>query len=124
MSMQTDSNVRNLSYVNALNEAVEQEMELDNKVFVIGLNVDDHKGIQGTTQGLHEKFGSDRIMDTPLSEDAVTGICIGSAMAFLKAKNYFKNSRNPVRYGAIKKISLTPEKQSLFDCCLASWNDR
>ena len=84
MSTQTDLNVRILSYVDALNEAVEQEMELDENVFVIGLNVDDHKGIQGTTQGLLEKFGSERVMDTPLSEDAITGICIGSAMAGMR----------------------------------------
>ena len=84
MSMQTDVNARTLSYVDALKEAVEQEMDLDKNVFVIGLNVDDHKGIQGTTQGLLEKFGPERVMDTPLSEDAMTGICIGSAMAGMR----------------------------------------
>jgi pyruvate dehydrogenase E1 component beta subunit len=84
MSTQNDVNSRTLSYVEALNEAVEQEMNLDEKVFVIGLNVDDHKGIQGTTQGLFKKFGSERVMDTPLSEDAITGICIGSAMAGMR----------------------------------------
>ena len=47
MSTPTDpSSQRSLSYVGALNEAVEQEMDLDPGVFVIGLNVDDHKGIQ------------------------------------------------------------------------------
>ncbi len=75
---------RTLSYVDALQEAVEQEMERDEKVFVIGLNVDDHKAIQGTTRGLVEKFGRRRIMDTPLSEDAVTGIAIGAAMAGMR----------------------------------------
>jgi pyruvate dehydrogenase E1 component beta subunit len=83
MSSPTDS-ARTLSYVEALQEAVEQEMDRDEKVFVIGLNVDDHKGIQGTTQGLIDKFGPDRVMDTPLSEDAVTGICIGAAMAGMR----------------------------------------
>ena len=81
--IQTTS-TRTLSYVEALQEAVEQEMDRDEKVFVIGLNVDDHKGIQGTTQGLIDKFGPDRVMDTPLSEDAVTGICIGAAMAGMR----------------------------------------
>jgi len=84
MSTPTDAKTRTLSYVDALNEAVEQEMYLDPGVFVIGLNVDDHKGIQGTTQGLFDKFGPERVMDTPLSEDAVTGICIGSAMAGMR----------------------------------------
>ncbi|MBT7943718.1 MAG: alpha-ketoacid dehydrogenase subunit beta, partial [Alphaproteobacteria bacterium] len=84
MSTPTDSNGRTLTYVNALNEAVDQEMDRDEKVFVIGLNVDDHKGIQGTTQGLFDKFGPERVMDTPLSEDAVTGISIGAAMAGMR----------------------------------------
>jgi pyruvate dehydrogenase E1 component beta subunit len=84
MSTPTDPPARSLSYVDALNEAVAQEMDLDENVFVIGLNVDDHKGIQGTTQGLFDKFGPDRVMDTPLSEDAVTGITIGAAMAGMR----------------------------------------
>ncbi len=83
MSSPTDS-PRNLSYVDALQEAVEQEMDRDEKVFVIGLNVDDHKGIQGSTQGLIDMFGAGRVIDTPLSEDAVTGICIGAAMAGMR----------------------------------------
>ncbi len=52
MSTPTDAKSRTLSYVDALNEAVKQEMDRNEKVFVIGLNVDDHKGIQGTTQGV------------------------------------------------------------------------
>lgn len=83
MSTPTDG-TRTLSYVEALQEAVEQEMDRDEKVFVIGLNVDDHKAIQGTTKGLIDKFGPERVMDTPLSEDALTGICIGAAMAGMR----------------------------------------
>ncbi|OFX12485.1 MAG: acetoin dehydrogenase [Alphaproteobacteria bacterium RIFOXYD12_FULL_60_8] len=75
---------RLLSYVNALREAVEQEMERDPSVFVIGLDVDDHKAIQGSTKGLVQKFGPERVMATPLSEDAMTGVCIGAAMAGLR----------------------------------------
>jgi len=82
MSSPTDA--RTLSYVEALQEAVEQEMGRDENVFVIGLNVDDHKAIQGTTKGLIYKFGPERVMDTPLSEDAVTGISIGAAMAGMR----------------------------------------
>ena len=81
MSSPTD---RTLSYVEALQEAVEQEMDRDEKVFVIGLNVDDHKAIQGTTRGLIDTFGPERVIDTPLSEDAVTGLCIGAAMAGMR----------------------------------------
>ena len=75
---------RLLSYVDAIREAVEQEMARDPDVFVMGLDVDDHKGIQGSTRGLQEKFGAERVFNTPLSEDAMTGVAIGAAMAGLR----------------------------------------
>ena len=79
--MSMPSKGRLLTYVDALREAVDQEMARDDSVFVIGLDVDDHKGIQGSTKGLVDKYGADRVMMTPLSEDAMTGVCIGAAMA-------------------------------------------
>lgn len=91
MSMQADAlkksvvkdqeGVRLIRYVDALREAFEQEMERDPSVFLFGLDVDDHKGIQGSTVGLQDKFGKDRVFSTPLSEDAMTGVAIGAAMA-------------------------------------------
>lgn len=90
MSMQTNTarktapqqdEVRLIRYVDALREAFEQEMARDPNVFLFGLDVDDHKGIQGSTVGLQEKFGKDRVFCTPLSEDAMTGVAIGAAMA-------------------------------------------
>jgi pyruvate/2-oxoglutarate/acetoin dehydrogenase E1 component len=72
---------RLLKYHAALREAFESEMERDPQVFLFGLDVDDHNGIQGSTVGLAEKFGKDRVFGTPLSEDAMTGIAIGAAMA-------------------------------------------
>jgi len=71
-------------YVDALREAVEQEMEADPSVFLCGLDVDDHKAIQGSTSGLLDRFGPERIFGTPLSEDAMTGIVIGAAMAGMR----------------------------------------
>ena len=75
---------RILSYVDALREAVCQEMDSDERVFVFGLDVDDHKGIQGSTLGLQERFGEERVFGTPLSEDAMTGVAIGAAVAGLR----------------------------------------
>ncbi len=71
---------RIISYAQAIQEATAQEMERDESVFVYGLGVDDFKGIYGTTKGLLEKFGPDRLFDTPLSEDAMTGLAIGAAL--------------------------------------------
>lgn len=75
---------RLLRYVDALAEAVGQEMERDPSVFVMGLDVDDHKAIQGSTRGLLQRFGADRVFTTPLSEDAMTGVAIGAAMAGMR----------------------------------------
>lgn len=75
---------RNLSYVEAIREASDQEMDRDKSVIVFGLDVDDPKAIQGTTLGLVQKYGHERVFGTPLSEDAMTGAAIGMALAGLK----------------------------------------
>jgi pyruvate dehydrogenase E1 component beta subunit len=72
---------RLIRFVDAIAEACAQEMERDERVFVFGLDVDDHKSIQGSTAGLVEKFGPERCFGTPLSEDAMTGLAVGAAMA-------------------------------------------
>ena len=83
-SLKTEEQGRLLRYVDAIREAVEQEMDLDPSVFVFGLDVDDHKAIQGSTRGLLDRFGAERVFTTPLSEDAMTGVAIGAAMAGMR----------------------------------------
>src|SRR5260370_2287755 len=75
---------RQLSYVDAIREATEQEMARDPSVIVFGLDVDDPKAIQGTTRGLLERFGPERVFGTPLSEDAMTGAAVAMALAGLR----------------------------------------
>jgi pyruvate/2-oxoglutarate/acetoin dehydrogenase E1 component len=75
---------RILTYAEAVREATEQEMSRDSSVIVLGMGVDDVKGTYGTTSGLQEKFGSQRVFDTPISEDAMTGTAIGAALAGLR----------------------------------------
>jgi len=75
---------RTITYAEAIREATEQEMDRDPNVFVLGIGVPDHKGIYGTTKNLQEKFGAVRVLDTPLSEDAVTGFAIGAALAGMR----------------------------------------
>lgn len=84
MRPESDKGMRVITYVEALREAVEQEMERDPSVVVFGLDVDDHKAIQGSTRGLLERFGSERIFTTPLSEDSMCGVAIGAAMAGMR----------------------------------------
>jgi len=72
--------MRKITYCEALNEAMSQEMERDPNVFIYGIGVPDHKRIFGSTVGLVEKFGPERCFDTPLSEDAMTGFGLGAAI--------------------------------------------
>lgn len=75
---------RTLQYTDAIREATDQEMGRDDSVIVFGLDVDDPKAIQGTTKGLVQKYGPERVFGTPLSEDAMTGAAIGMALAGLR----------------------------------------
>jgi pyruvate/2-oxoglutarate/acetoin dehydrogenase E1 component len=68
------------TFAAAINDALSVAMELDPDVLCFGLGVDDPKGVFGTTLGLKEKFGSQRVFDMPTSENAMTGIGIGAAL--------------------------------------------
>lgn len=75
---------RQLTFAQALLEATEQSLETDPRVYVIGLGVTDPKGIFGTTLGLERKFGPNRVLDMPTSENGMTGVAIGSALMGLR----------------------------------------
>lgn len=75
---------REISYCQALNEAMTQEMERNPNVFVYGIGVPDHKKVFGTTAGLVERFGKERCFDTPLCEDSMTGFGLGAAINGLR----------------------------------------
>lgn len=70
---------RELKYFQALNEAQAQMLEADENVLLLGLGVPGPTGIFGTTTGLAERFGP-RVIDTPSSENAMTGIALGAAI--------------------------------------------
>ncbi len=78
---------RVITFQEAIIEALHQEMARDEKVFVYGLDVADHKGIYGTTIGLTEKFGKKRCFSAPLSEDAMMGFGIGTAINKMRPIN-------------------------------------
>ena len=73
-----------ITYADAIQEALTLAMEADPNVVVFGLDVDDHKRIYGTTAELVERFGRGRVFGTPLSEDAMTGVAVGMALAGLR----------------------------------------
>lgn len=73
-----------LNMVQALNQAMHQEMERDDKVLVLGEDVGVDGGVFRLTNGLLEKFGKERVIDTPLAESAIVGTAIGMAAAGLR----------------------------------------
>jgi len=75
---------RTLKFFEALREAQDLCMAKDRSVYVAGLGVPDPKGIFGTTLGLKEKYGSQRVLDMPLSENAMTGVATGSALVGMR----------------------------------------
>ena len=72
------------TYRKALNEAIAEEMERDGSVFMVGEEVAQYHGAYKVSEGLYEKFGGKRIIDTPISEGGFTGLCIGAATMGLR----------------------------------------
>ncbi|MCK0472528.1 alpha-ketoacid dehydrogenase subunit beta [Halalkalibacter sp. APA_J-10(15)] len=68
------------SYIEAVTLALREEMERDEKVFVLGEDVGARGGVFRATNGLYEQFGEERVIDTPLAESAIAGVGIGAAM--------------------------------------------
>jgi len=74
----------NLTLVQAINLALIQEMEADDRVIILGEDVGVNGGVFRVTEGLHGRFGGDRVVDTPLAESGIIGTSIGLAMAGLR----------------------------------------
>lgn len=80
----SSSAVRTLTCREALNSAMDEELARDERVFVIGEEVAEYDGAYKVTKGLHGKYGSRRIVDTPITEAGFAGIATGAAMAGLR----------------------------------------
>jgi len=75
---------REITYTEAIKEAIDLCLEKYPSVFIIGPGVPDPKGVFGTTLKLVNKYGSDRVSDMPLSENGITGVCIGAALTGMR----------------------------------------
>ncbi|HEY7447198.1 MAG TPA: alpha-ketoacid dehydrogenase subunit beta [Vicinamibacterales bacterium] len=71
---------KELTYLEAIREALVEEMRRDPKVFILGEDVGPYGGAFGVTQGIVEEFGEERCFDTPISESAIVGVSIGAAL--------------------------------------------
>ncbi|MFC0188338.1 alpha-ketoacid dehydrogenase subunit beta [Fictibacillus aquaticus] len=69
-----------ISYIDAVTQAIREEMQRDSKVFVVGEDVGVRGGVFRATAGLIEEFGEERVIDSPLTESAIAGVGIGAAM--------------------------------------------
>ena len=76
--------MRQLTYALAINEALYQMMEIDTSVFMIGQGVKSPWYVGNTATGLLERFGPERVIDTPVSENAITGAGVGAAIVGMK----------------------------------------
>jgi len=76
--------MRELTYRQALNEALAEELERDPNVFLMGEEVAEYNGAYKVSQGLLDRFGAERIIDTPISENGFAGMGVGAAMVGLR----------------------------------------
>ena len=122
------------TFVKAINQAIEIAMEIDPKVLCYGLGATDPKGIFGSTLGLEEKFGQERVFDMPTSENAMTGVGIGLSMAgfkpimthqrldfFLLAMDQLVNGAAKMHYMFIAEIYNAGQLLDSDNCFTVKW---
>ena len=91
-----------LKFGEAINAALTEAMAKDPSVFMMGQGVDDHKAVFGSAKGILERFGKNRLFDTPISEAAMTGVAIGAALDGMKPIHL--HIRNDFLYLAMDQI--------------------
>lgn len=109
---------RYLTYAQAISEATVQGMERDSRVLVMGLGVDDYKGIFDTTCDAFKRFGPERVVCTPASENAMTGVAIG--MALNGKRPIFVHARNDFMFLAMDQIINNAAKWRYVFCGTSS----
>ena len=84
MSSVTETRAATTRYIDALNEGMAMALEEDDRVVLIGIDVGAGGGIFTVTKGLHDRFGPERVIDTPISEMGYVGAAVGAAMTGLR----------------------------------------
>jgi pyruvate/2-oxoglutarate/acetoin dehydrogenase E1 component len=84
MFIMNNTESRDLTYLEAIREAITQVMEQDENVYLFGEDVAEYGGAFGVSVGMLEKFGKNRIINTPISEDAIVGVAVGSALTGMR----------------------------------------
>src|SRR3990170_445433 len=73
-----------ITYLEAINQALHEEMARDRAVFMAGIDIAERGDVFGATQGIYSKYGQERIMDTPIAESGIIGLAIGAAARGLR----------------------------------------
>jgi len=73
-----------ISYLEALNQALHEEMARDPDIFMAGIDIAERGDVFGATQGIYSKYGKERIVDTPIAENGIIGLAIGAAARGLR----------------------------------------
>lgn len=76
--------MRELTYLEAIREALQQKMREDSSIYLIGEDIAEYGGAFGVTVGMLEEFGKERVRNTPISEEAIIGIAIGTAVTGIR----------------------------------------
>jgi len=82
--MPSPNGTREITYVEAVREALTQSMQADERVFLIGEDIGVYGGAFGVSAGMHAQFGGERVIDTPISEAAIVGACVGAALTGMR----------------------------------------
>ena len=73
-----------ITYLEAIRQGLAEELESDSRVFLMGEDIADYGGAFRVTEGLLDRFGADRVIDTPIAESGIVGAAIGSALAGMR----------------------------------------
>ena len=76
--------MREITYAQAIREAISEEMRRDPDVFMLGEDIGIYGGAFGVSRGMIQEFGEERIRDTPISEAAITGCAVGAAITGMR----------------------------------------
>jgi pyruvate dehydrogenase E1 component beta subunit len=76
--------MRTITFRDALREAIREEMQRDERIFILGEDIAGYGGTYAVSKGLFEEFGENRVRDTPLAEEVITGVAIGAALGGLR----------------------------------------
>ncbi|WP_321387978.1 alpha-ketoacid dehydrogenase subunit beta [uncultured Enterococcus sp.] len=76
--------MRAITYLEAVNEALDEALQDDPKVFLLGEDIGVYGGGFGATHGLQKKYGAERVRETPISESAIAGVAVGAAMTGMR----------------------------------------